>query len=196
CWPSPCSRSARHNCSPCRCATSPGQSARLPSPCCCSAAAAFSRSSWCATSGAASPPTRSPHGLPPLTGSRPPRWRPWPATLAGAVPSISFALVIRALVCKPIAFLAAGRFLALRPDDQLAWRSMLGAAPGLVAASVTMGLALGRGLWSWLERVRAAEEESESFLTATVRGDSPWWIVLRQGVWLRRRRELGALLLG
>jgi ABC-type multidrug transport system ATPase subunit len=112
------------------------------------------------------------------------------------VPYVAFALVVRALVCKPTAFLAAGRFLALRPDDQLAYRSLLGAAPGLLAASLAIGLALGRGLWAWLERVRAAEEESESFLTAAVRGEPAWWIVLRHGVWLRRRRELGALLLG
>ena len=117
-------------------------------------------------------------------------------SLAGAVPYVAFALVVRALVCKPVAFIAAGRFLALRPDDQLAWRSLLGAAPGLLAASLAIGLSLGRGLWSWLERVRAAEEESESFLTATVRGEQAWRIVLRHGIWLRRRRELGALLLG
>ncbi|MCA1826629.1 MAG: hypothetical protein LC689_06775 [Myxococcales bacterium] len=116
--------------------------------------------------------------------------------LAGAVPYVAFALVVRALVCKPAAFIAAGRFLALRPDDQLAYRSLLGAAPGVLAASVAIGLSLGRGLWSWLERVRAAEEETESFLTATVRGEAAWRIVLRHGVWLRRRRELGALLLG
>src|SRR5207237_5352794 len=36
----------------------------------------------------------------------------------------------------------------------------------------------------------------DSFLTATVRGQRPWEIVLRQGLWLRRRRDLGALLLG
>jgi len=116
--------------------------------------------------------------------------------LAGAIPYVAFALVVRALVCKPVAFVAAGRFLALRPDDQLAYRSLLGAAPGLLAASLAIGLSLGRGLWSWLERVRAAEEDTESFLTATVRGEPAWRIVLRHGVWLRRRRELGALLLG
>ena len=103
-------------------------------------------------------------------------------SLAGAIPYVAFALVVRALVCKPVAFLAAGRFLALRPDDQLAYQSLLGAAPGLLAASLATGLALGRGLWSWLMRVLAAEP--------------PWEIILRQGVWLRRRRELGALLLG
>jgi ABC-type cobalamin/Fe3+-siderophores transport system ATPase subunit len=116
--------------------------------------------------------------------------------LAGAVPYVAFALVVRALVCRPVAFAAAGRFLALRPDDQLAYRSLLGAAPGFLAASLAIGLSLGRGLWSWLERVRVAEEESESFLTATVRGERAWRTVLRHGVWLRRRRELGALLLG
>jgi ABC-type nitrate/sulfonate/bicarbonate transport system ATPase subunit len=117
-------------------------------------------------------------------------------SFAGAVPYVAFALVVRALVCKPVAFLAAGRFLALRPDEQLAYRSMLGAAPGLLAASLALGLAVGRGLWSWLEQVRVAEEESDSFLTARLRGQEPWQIVLRQGLWLRRRRELGALLLG
>ena len=116
-------------------------------------------------------------------------------SLLGAIPYVAFALVVRALVCKPVAFLAAGRFLALRPDDRLAYDSMLGAAPGLLAASLALGLAVGRGLWAWLERVRAAEEASESFLAATVRGERPWEIVLRHGVWLRRRRELGALLL-
>src|SRR5204863_135441 len=44
-------------------------------------------------------------------------------SLAGAIPYVAFALVVRALVCKPVAFLAAGRFLALRPDDQLAYQS-------------------------------------------------------------------------
>ena len=117
-------------------------------------------------------------------------------SFAGAVPYVAFALVVRALVCKSVAFLAAGRFLALRPDEQLAYRSMLGAAPGLLAASLALGLALGRGLWSWLEQVRAAEEQSDSFFTARLRGQKPWQIVLRQGLWLRRRRELGALLLG
>ena len=117
-------------------------------------------------------------------------------SFAGAVPYVAFALVVRAVVCKPVAFLAAGRFLALRPDEQLAYRSMLGAAPGLLAASLALGLALGRGLWSLLGQVRAAEEQSDSFLTARLRGQKPWQILLRQGLWLRRRRELGALLLG
>lgn len=116
-------------------------------------------------------------------------------SLAGALPYLAFALLVRALVCKPVAFLAAGRYLALRPGDDLAYRSMLGAAPGLLAAALSLGLALGRGLWSWLDGVRAAEERSESFLTALVRGERAWSVVLRHGVWLRRRRELGALLL-
>lgn len=117
-------------------------------------------------------------------------------SFAGAVPYVAFALVVRALLCKPVAFLAAGRFLALRPDEQLAYRSMLGATPGLLAASVALGLAAGSGLWSWLDQVRVAEELSDSFLTARLRGEKPWQILLRQGLWLRRRRELGALLLG
>ena len=29
-------------------------------------------------------------------------------------------------------------------------------APGLLAASVALGLCVGRGLWSWLEQVRSA----------------------------------------
>ncbi|HEX9578285.1 MAG TPA: ATP-binding cassette domain-containing protein [Myxococcales bacterium] len=117
-------------------------------------------------------------------------------SFAGAVPYVAFALVVRALVCGPVAFLAAGRSLALRPDEQLAYRSFLGLAPGLLAASAALGLCVGRGLWSWLEQVRSAEESSDSFLTATVRGQRPWEIVLRHGLWLRRRRDLGALLLG
>jgi ABC-type nitrate/sulfonate/bicarbonate transport system ATPase subunit len=117
-------------------------------------------------------------------------------SFVGAVPYVAFALVVRALVCGPVAFLAAGRWLALRPDEQLAYRSLLGFAPGALAASVSLGLCVGRGLWSWLEQVRATEESKDSFLTATVRGQRPWEIILRQGLWLRRRRELGALLLG
>jgi ABC-type nitrate/sulfonate/bicarbonate transport system ATPase subunit len=117
-------------------------------------------------------------------------------SFAGAVPYVAFALVVRALVCEPVAFLAAGRWLALRPDEQLAYRSLLGLAPGALAASFALGLCVGRGLWSWLDQVRAAEECSDSFLTATVRGQRPWEILLRQGLWLRRRRDLGALLLG
>jgi ABC-type nitrate/sulfonate/bicarbonate transport system ATPase subunit len=117
-------------------------------------------------------------------------------SFAGAVPYVAFALVVRALLCGPVAFLAAGRWLSLRPDEQLAYRSLLGLAPGLLAASVALGLSAGRGLWSWLDQVRAAEEKSDSFLTATVRGQAPWQIVLRQGLWLRRRRDLGAILLG
>ena len=117
-------------------------------------------------------------------------------SFAGAVPYVAFALVVRALLCKPVAFLAAGRFLALRPDETLAYQSMLGAAPGLLAASLALGLAVGRGLWSFLDQVRVAEEASDSFLTACLRGQKPWEILLRHGLWLRRRRELGALLLG
>jgi ABC-type cobalamin/Fe3+-siderophores transport system ATPase subunit len=116
-------------------------------------------------------------------------------SFAGAVPYVAFALVVRALVCSPVAMLAAGQWLALRPDDQLAYRSLLGAAPGLLAASAGLGLGISRGLWSWLDDVRAAEESSDSFLAATVRGEKPWAILLRHGLWLRRRRELGALLL-
>src|SRR6185503_10779586 len=56
-------------------------------------------------------------------------------------------------------------------------------------------LCVGRGLWSFLDGVRVAEERSDSFLAATLRGQKPWEIVVRQGLWLRRRRELGALLL-
>ncbi|HEY6912088.1 MAG TPA: hypothetical protein VI356_22105, partial [Myxococcales bacterium] len=115
---------------------------------------------------------------------------------AGAVPYVAFALVVRALFCRPVAFLAAGRFLALRPDDRLAYASLFGMAPGLLSASVLLGLAIGRGLFSWLEEVRIAEESSDSFVAARVRGLAPWEIVLRHGLWLRRRRELGALLLG
>src|SRR5207302_6341617 len=117
-------------------------------------------------------------------------------SFAGAVPYVAFALVVRALLCGPVAFLAAGRWLSLRPDEQLAYRSLLGLAPGALAASLLLGLCVGRGLWSWLEQVRAAEESSDSFLTATVRGQRPWEIIVRQGLWLRRRRDLGALLLG
>jgi ABC-type nitrate/sulfonate/bicarbonate transport system ATPase subunit len=116
-------------------------------------------------------------------------------SFAGAVPYVAFALVVRAVLCGPVAFRAAGQWLALRPDEQLAYRSLLGAAPGLLGASVGLGLGISRGLWSWLEEVRAAEENSDSFLAATVRGQRPWSILLRQGLWLRRRRELGALLL-
>ena len=117
-------------------------------------------------------------------------------SFAGAIPYVAFALVIRALLCRPVAFLAAGRSLSLRPDEELAYRSMLGLAPGVLAASLSLGLASARGLWSWLEDVRAREEASESFLMARLRGQRPWQIVLRQGVFLRRRRDLGALLLG
>ncbi|MGZ6124086.1 MAG: ATP-binding cassette domain-containing protein, partial [Myxococcales bacterium] len=45
------------------------------------------------------------------------------------------------------------------------------------------------------DEVRAAEESSDSFLAARVRGQPRWSILLRQGLWLRRRHELGALLL-
>ncbi len=116
-------------------------------------------------------------------------------SFAGAIPYLATALVLRALLCTPVALLAAGRTLALRPDEQLAYRSMLGMAPGLLAASVALGLCVARGLWSWLEQVRVAEERSDSFLAASLRGQRPWEILLRQGLWLRRRRELGALLL-
>src|SRR5262249_4331964 len=116
-------------------------------------------------------------------------------SFAGAVPYVAFALVVRALVCAPVAFLAAGQWLALRPDEQLAYRSLLGTAPGLLAAAAGLGLGIGRGLWSWLDDVRQAEESSDSFLAARVRGEAPFVILLRQGLWLRRRRELGALLL-
>jgi ABC-type cobalamin/Fe3+-siderophores transport system ATPase subunit len=113
----------------------------------------------------------------------------------GAIPYVAFALVVRALFCPEVSFLAAGRWLAVRPDEQLAYRSLLGATPGLLAASVALGLGIGRGLWSWLEDVRAVEESSDSFLAARVRGQPRWSILLRQGLWLRRRDELGALLL-
>ncbi|MFL5312504.1 MAG: ATP-binding cassette domain-containing protein [Myxococcales bacterium] len=115
---------------------------------------------------------------------------------SGAVPYVAVALVVRALLCQPVAFRAAGHYLALRPDEQLAYRSLFGMAPGLLVASVALGLGLGRGLWSWLDQVRAAEESSDSFLMARLRGQRAWEIVLRQGVWLRRRRDLGALFLG
>jgi energy-coupling factor transporter ATP-binding protein EcfA2 len=114
----------------------------------------------------------------------------------GAVPYVAFALVVRSILCGDVALLAAGRWLALRPDEELAYRSMLAAAPGALCASIALGLSIARGLWSWLDQVRAAEESSESFLVARLRGKRPWEIVLRQGLWLRRRRELGALLLG
>ena len=116
-------------------------------------------------------------------------------SFAGAVPYVAFALVVRALVCSPVAMLAAGQWLALRPDEQLAYRSLLGAAPGLLAASAGLGLGISRGLWSWLDDVRTAEESSDSFLAARVRGEKRWAILVRHGLWLRRRRELGALLL-
>jgi ABC-type cobalamin/Fe3+-siderophores transport system ATPase subunit len=116
-------------------------------------------------------------------------------SFAGAVPYVAFALVVRALLCAPVAFLAAGHWLLLRPDEQIAYRSLLGSAPGLLAAAVALGLGVSRGLWSWLDEVRAAEESSDSFLAARVRGEAPWAIMLRHGLWLRRRRELGALLL-
>jgi ABC-type multidrug transport system ATPase subunit len=116
-------------------------------------------------------------------------------SFAGAVPYVGFALVIRALLCTPVALLAAGQWLAVRPDDQLAYSSLLGIAPGLLSASVGLGFGLCRGLWSWLDDVRRTEESSDSFLAARVRGQPRWEIVLRNGVWLRRRRELGALLL-
>ena len=114
----------------------------------------------------------------------------------GGIPYVAVALVARALLCEPVAFRAAGHYLALRPDEQLAYRSLFGMAPGLLVASLALGFGLGRGLWSWLDQVRAAEESSDSFLMARLRGQRPWEILLRQGVWLRRRRDLGALLLG
>ena len=67
----------------------------------------------------------------------------------GAVPYVAVALVVRALLCQPVAFRAAGHYLALRPDEQLAYRSLFGMAPGLLAASLALGFGLGRGLWSW-----------------------------------------------
>jgi ABC-type multidrug transport system ATPase subunit len=116
-------------------------------------------------------------------------------SFAGAIPYVAFALVVRALFCPEVAFLAAGRWLALRPDEQLAYKSLIGVAPGLLCASLALGLGIGRGLWSWLDDVRVAEESSDSFLAARVRGQAPWSILVRQGLWLRRRQELGALLL-
>jgi ABC-type multidrug transport system ATPase subunit len=113
----------------------------------------------------------------------------------GAVPYVAVALVVRALLCQPVAFRAAGHYLALRPDEQLAYRSLFGMTPGFLAASVALGFALGRGLWSWLDQVRSAEESSDSFLMARLRGQPAWEILLRQGVWLRRRRDVGALFL-
>src|SRR4051812_786721 len=117
-------------------------------------------------------------------------------SFAGAVPYVAFALVVRALYCPPVAFLAAGRWLAVRPDDQLAYRSLYAMAPGYLTASVALGLCVGRGLWSFLEEARTEEERSDSFLAATIRGEKPWEIVLRQALWQRRRRDLAALLLG
>src|SRR5207253_3132613 len=81
-------------------------------------------------------------------------------------------------------------------DEHLAYGSLLGAAPGYLAACVALGLAVSRGMWSFLDQVRRAEERSDSFLLARMRGERPWEIVLRQGLWLRRRREVSALLLG
>ncbi|HTO98533.1 MAG TPA: hypothetical protein VMK66_15900, partial [Myxococcales bacterium] len=75
-------------------------------------------------------------------------------SFVGAIPYVAFALVVRALFCPEVAFLAAGRWLALRPDDQLAYRSLMGIAPGLLFASLALGLGIGRGLWSWLDDVR------------------------------------------
>src|SRR5205807_1629825 len=46
----------------------------------------------------------------------------------GAVPYVAVALVVRALLCQPVAFRAAGHYLALRPDEQLAYRSLFGMA--------------------------------------------------------------------
>src|SRR5438105_5999471 len=37
-------------------------------------------------------------------------------SFAGAIPYVAFALVVRALVCSPVAMLAAGQWLALRPE--------------------------------------------------------------------------------
>ena len=117
-------------------------------------------------------------------------------SLAGAVPYVAVALVVRALVCSDVALLAQGRALAVGPDEARAYRSMLAASPGLFAAAAALGLQLGRGLWSFLEQARREEEGTDAFLRATVRGEAPWRILLRQGLWLRRRRDLGSLLLG
>jgi len=66
----------------------------------------------------------------------------------GGIPYVAVALVARALLCDPVAFRAAGHYLAVRPDEQLAYRSLFGMAPGLLVASVALGFGLGRGLWS------------------------------------------------
>ena len=116
-------------------------------------------------------------------------------SFAGAVPYVAFALVVRAVLCPPLSLLAAGQWLAIRPDEQLAYRSLLGIAPGLLTAALGLGLGISRGLWTLLEDARAAEESSDSFLAARVRGERAFLIILRHGLWLRRRRELGALLL-
>ena len=116
-------------------------------------------------------------------------------SVAGAVPYVATALIVRAVLCEDAAWLAAGRWLALRPGDELAYNSLTAMAPGLLLAAVALGLHTGRGLWSWLEQVRAAEEASDSFHAARLRGQTPVEILLRQALWLRRRRDLGGLLL-
>ncbi len=116
--------------------------------------------------------------------------------LASALPYVGVALLLRLWYGGEVARLAAERWLE-NPDGHLAFASLLGMAPGFLWGSLALGLSASHGLWLWLERVRAEEEASDSFfLMVHVRRLPAYKVLLRQGLWLRRRRDLAAILLG
>ena len=116
--------------------------------------------------------------------------------VASALPFVAVALLLRLWFGGDVARLAAERWLE-NPDGKLAFASLLGMAPGFFWGSLALGLQASHGLWLWLDRVRAEEEGSDSFfLMVHVRRLPAFRVLLRQGLWLRRRRDFAAILLG
>jgi len=114
-------------------------------------------------------------------------------SFAGAIPYVAFALVVRALVCRrwPSSPRAVGS-RCVRMSNSPTVRSLGSAGPARRRAR--LGLGISRGLWSWLDDVRAARRAATRSWPRPCAGSGPGLLV-RQGLWLRRRRELGALLL-
>jgi len=115
--------------------------------------------------------------------------------LFGRLPYLVPALLARLWLCGDVSLRAAEHWVSYKPGFGESFYSFRGVEAGLLVAALFLGLQAGDGLLKWLDGVRAAERGTDSQRLAQVLGTPGWRALLRDGVWLRRRRDLSGLLL-
>lgn len=115
--------------------------------------------------------------------------------LPALVPYVVVVVLSRALLCGEVMRRAAFLDLSGGTSAVEGFVAQLGMTPGLLLASVSLGLPGGAALWSWLERHSREHDASDASQLGRLAGRPETLAVLRDRIWLRNRGEFAAILL-